>query len=144
MFMQTRLVACNYDKNLVGCYKTENRAIKLSVAYPVNAVKYAQCCVIYGCGDILKTRDISRYNITRYYTQHNTFEGKKAVMLKIHERRLSIALTGELWVSFVTYFDISRAHCAALQVKWCGMFSIPCQVSPLTLGQSNDNPVLLK
>ena len=60
--------------------------------------------------------DISRCNTTRYYTQQNNFEDKTSFPLRTHERHPYLALTGELWVSFVSYLDksdheISEAHC---------------------------------
>ena len=57
--------------------------------------------------------------MTRYCTQHNNFQHKTSVTLRARERQTNLTLTGELWVSFVSYLDkndreISGAHCTAL------------------------------
>ena len=67
------------------------------------------------------TIDISMYNITWYCTQHNKFEGKTSARLRTHERQPYLALTGELWVSFVSYLekigrDMSGAHCTGISI----------------------------
>ena len=67
------------------------------------------------------TTDISRYYITRYCTQHNNFEGKNSGRRRTHEIHPYLALTGELWVSFVSYLkkndrDISATHCIRFEV----------------------------
>ena len=53
---------------------------------------------------ILETIDISRYNITRYCTQCNHSEGKTSTRVPIRERHPYLALAGELWLSFVSYW----------------------------------------
>ena len=57
--------------------------------------------------EVRETLDISRYNIhvIPYCTQHNNFEGKTAVTLRTHERNQYLALTGELWMSFMSYLE---------------------------------------
>ena len=57
-----------------------------------------------------------RYNLTRYCTQYNNFKGKTSARFRIHETQLHLKLTGELWLSSVSYLDksdseISRVHC---------------------------------
>ena len=41
------------------------------------------------------TDDISRYNITRYFIQHNNFEGETSIRLRTYERRLYLTITGQ-------------------------------------------------
>ena len=45
------------------------------------------------------------YNITRYCTLHNKFEGKTLVRQGTHERHPYLTLMGEVWVSFVSYLE---------------------------------------
>ena len=80
---------------------------------------------------ILYTIDISRYNMTRHCTHHNKFAGKTLVRLETRERQPYLALTGELWESFVSYLekidrDILGAHYIAVDMysskpwkHWC-------------------------
>ena len=44
---------------------------------------------------VLYTIDISRCNITRYFIQHNNFEGKTSTRLQTLERRPYLTLTGQ-------------------------------------------------
>ena len=65
---------------------------------------------------ILQTLNISRYNVTRYCTKRHKFRSKTSVTIRTYERHPYLALTGELWVSFVSYVEktdreISGAHC---------------------------------
>ena len=58
-----------------------------------------------------------------FCTQDNNCEGKTSFILRIHERHTYLALTGELWVSFVGYLeksdrDISGAHCIGRECNW--------------------------
>ena len=60
-----------------------------------------------------------------FCTQDNNCESKTSFILRIHERHPHLALTGELWVSFVSYLeksdrDISGAHCIGREcIVWC-------------------------
>ena len=56
---------------------------------------------------MLETRDISRYNITRYCTQHYDFKGKASVRLRTNEKHPQLALTSELWMSFMSFLEKS-------------------------------------
>ena len=63
---------------------------------------------------IILTLHMSRFNVTRNCILHN--KGKTLIRLGTHDRQPSLALTGELWVSFVSYLekiarDISGALC---------------------------------
>ena len=65
---------------------------------------------------LLYRLDISRDNITRYFTQCNKSEGKTSARLRTHERHTYLALTGELWLSLVICWEksdreISGTHC---------------------------------
>ena len=75
-----------------------------------------------------KTSNTSQYTIDSWYmvVQYNTllhiaknFEGKTLVTLWTHKRHPYVALTGELWVSFMSYLEksdheILRVHCTQL------------------------------
>ena len=54
---------------------------------------------------LLENLDISRYNITRYCTQHNKIESKASARMRIHYRQPNHDPTGELCASFVSYFE---------------------------------------
>ena len=71
---------------------------------------------------------MSRYNITRYCTQHDNLEGKTSVRLWTHERHPYLAIAGKPWLSFVNNLkkvdrNISGANCIycskALDIMMC-------------------------
>ena len=71
---------------------------------------------------VLYTLDISRFNIARYCTQYNIFECETSARLWTHERHPYLALTGEPWVSFVSYLEksdreVSGVHCIHYAVR---------------------------
>ena len=75
------------------------------------------------------TLDISWYDITRYRTQYTKFEGKTLVRLGSHGKHpyTSLALMGELWVFFVSYYekidrDVLGAHCMC--VGHCYLYAV--------------------
>ena len=66
--------------------------------------------------------DISRYNITRNWTAQQ-FQAKTSDTIGTHERHPHLALTGELWVYFVSYLEkrdckISGVRCFRYVYIW--------------------------
>ena len=65
----------------------------------------------------LMTLDVKR-DKTRYFTQCSNFECKTSARLRTREWQPYLALTGELWLSSVSYWrksdrEVSRVHCIA-------------------------------
>ena len=67
---------------------------------------------------LLYTLDISRYNITRYSTQYKKFEDETLARYWTQERHSYLALTGEPWVSFVTYLEKRDRKISGVYCKW--------------------------
>ena len=88
---------------------------------------------IAGCGDVLRMKywNTNRVQyIIRYRTQHNTFEGETLSTLRTYERHPYIALSGELWVSFViflekSYREIGVAHCNIPHLNVYNLYNVP-------------------
>ena len=80
--------------------------------------------------------DISRYNITRYCTQHNKFDGKTSVRLRTHGRYPYLSLTGEQWESSVSYLG-NRYRERTVYSFYKGILTYVTDWSPSTLAVSS-------
>ena len=97
--------------------------------------------VYHGCNIIVHTIDsrfIAMIYIKWFCTQFNKFEGKTSPKLRIHKIHPCLALTGELWLPFMSYrgesdLEISGMH-STLNLT---LFQVNVSKSMMTL--SNDN-----
>ena len=89
--------------------------------------------------------DISQYNTAQYCTRYNIFECETSARLWAHKRHPYLALTGKLWVFFVSYseksdHEISGMYCIISSIFFSPPTSCP---KPLSIKQAQSQPAHL-